>query len=72
MMSMSFIVGVYRCKEQCGVCVYVNKHCNCACAYSVINNVLKIVLFSTRAEGEAVMHLSWLSSRSAGVFLLPI
>ena len=72
MMSMCFIIGVYRCKEQCCVCVYVNKDCNCACAYSVINNVLKIVLFSTCAEDEAVMHLSWLSSRSAGAFLLPI
>ena len=69
---MCFSVGIYRCKEQCGVFVYVNKDCNCACAYSVINNVLKIVLFSTCAEGEAVMHLSWLRSRSAGVFLLPI
>ena len=69
---MCFSVGVYRCKEQCGVCVCVNKDCNCACACSVINSVLKVVLSSTRAVGEVVMHLSWLSSHSAGVFLLPI
>ena len=69
---MCFSVDVCKCKEQCGVCVYVNKDCNCACAYSVINNVLKVVLSSTCAVGEAVMQLSWLSSRSAGVLLLPI
>ena len=48
-MSMCFSVGVYRCKEWCGVCVYANKDCNCACAYSVINNILKVVLSSTRS-----------------------
>ena len=71
-MSMCFSVGVYKCKERCGVCAYVNGNFNCVCAYSVINNVLKVFLFSTQALGEAVMHLSWLSSRLAGVFLLLI
>ena len=70
-MSMCFSVGVYSCKEQCGVCVYVNKDCNFASAYSVKNNVLKGVLSSAHAVGKVVMHLSWLSSRSAFVFLLP-
>ena len=72
MMSTCFSAGVYRCKERCGVRVYVNKNCNCVCAYSVINNVLKVVLCSTRAVGEVVMDLIWLSSCSAGVFLLSI
>ena len=44
-MSMFFSVGVYSCKEQCGVCLYVNKDCNCGSAYSVISNVLKVVLY---------------------------
>ena len=52
MMSVSFSVDVYRCKEGCGVFVYVNKDCNCACPYSVIINVLN-VLSSTRPVGEA-------------------
>ena len=69
---LCFSVGVYKFKDQFGVCAYVNEDFNCASAYSVINNVLKVVMFSTRAVGEAVMHLSWLSSRSAGVFPLPI
>ena len=62
-------------------CVWVARHCvkvynnedfNCTCAYSVINNVLKVALSSTHSVGEAVIHLSWLSSRSVGAFLLPI
>ena len=71
-MSMFFSVGVYSCKEQCGVCLYVNKDCNCGSAYSVISNVLKVVLYWTRAVGKVAMHLSWLSSFSGDIFLLPI
>ena len=71
-MSMCFSVGLYKCKDQCGVYAYVNEDFNRAFAYSVISNVLKVVLSSTHAVGEAVMHLSWLSSRSAGVFLLSV
>ena len=72
MMSMFFSVGVYRCKERCGVCLYVNKDCTCGSASSVISNVLKVVLYSTRAVGKVVINLFWLSSCSADVFLLPI
>ena len=71
-MSMCFSIGVCKCQERCGVFAYINENFNCACAYSVINNVLKVVLSSAHAVGEAVVHLSWLSSRLAGVFLLPI
>ena len=44
----------------------------CDCAYSVMNNVHKVVLSSKQVVSEVVMHLFWLSNRSAGVFLLPI
>ena len=56
---------------QCA-CAYANEDFNCACVYSVINNVLKVVLSSTHAVGKVAMHLSWLSNRLAGVFLLLI
>ena len=58
-MSMCFSVGVYKCKKQCGVCACSIEDFNCACAYSAINNVLKVVLSSTHAVGEAMMHLSF-------------
>ena len=71
-MSMCFSVGACRCKEPYGVFFYVNKDCKWACAYSVINNVLNVVLSSTCAVGHVMMHLSWLSSHSVCVFLLCI
>ena len=56
---MCFSVGVYKCKKQCGVCACSIEDFNCACAYSAINNVLKVVLSSTYAVGEAMMHPSF-------------
>ena len=70
---MFFSVGMYKYRERCGVCVCLClEDFICDCAYSVMNNVHKVVLSSKQVVSEVVMHLFWLSNRSAGVFLLPI